>query len=773
MVSRRQEEHGVAAQQKAGVLPWVTVALLLATVFLVDNSKIVTGRQAPIWDAWAFYGPEFTLVADHARMGQLVLWDPWIAGGAPDLAEPQVGAASPITVLMGAIFGGTGVGFRAYWLLIWLLGPLGLLCLARHLGSPPWTAFVVALGFAFGSFYVGHAEHTSLVYSFSFLPLLVWRLDIALLSRRVRPAVETGAFWGVSALGGYPALTILNAGFLCLWAIGRLCVSPADESGFQRSTVGARFRGLIVSLVLVFGTGLLVLSPTYFAFFTEGPGYTDRVGPLSRNYAVSSNELDPGTLTTFASPYLHLLKYPGLNSALWPKTDISAMGIYMGGLPFILAFLAILQHPQSAWRWWLAGIALFALACAMGDHLPIRGWLYDYCPPTRYFRHPALFRGYSLFAAAILALLSGSDIDRASESSPSIWRRLLCTSFAAGSAALLAYYYVISHVSHLPQGLHRANRHVVLVWGGAILISLLFVILPKSRTLLPAMLCALAMMDASLTIRLSQPLVSDGGFFLPMWKRIDANHKGDLALGNLQRYLRPPDWLTSAPNNNNISLKLPTLYNDSSLANRFHTDIAQHPVVVNAGLGGDRIWFAKEVATVSPFDQSYNAFVQRSESVGSPVLVVHPPKEMRKIYRRDLAALSQESQEDAIYRLPPAQQLPVDLQHYTPNHLDFTVVCPDDGWLLVTDRWGNGWRAKVNGKPQEVLGGDFIFRAIRVRVGENKVEFSYRPLTYLVLLTLSWGALALILVIFPILRLWAGRGLRTESQGSPLSGETL
>jgi hypothetical protein len=741
---------------KSGVLPWVTVALLLATVFLFDNSQIVAGRQAPIWDAWAFYGPEFTLVADHARMSQLVLWDPWIAGGAPDFAEPQVGAASPINVLMGAIFGGTGVGFRAYWLLVWLLGPLVLLCLARHLGSPPWAAFVVALGFAFGSFYVGHAEHTSFVYSFSFLPLLVWRLDIALLSRRVRPAVETGAIWGLSALGGYPALTILNAGFLCLWAIGRLCVGPA-EFGLEKSTVSARLRSLIVSLILVFGTGVLVLSPTYFAFFTESPGYTDRAGPLSRKYAVSSNELDPGTLTTFASPYLHLLKYPGLNSALWPKTDISAMGIYMGGLPFILAFLAILQRPQSAWRWWLAGIALFALACAMGDHLPIRGWLYDYCLLTRYFRHPAVFRGYSLFAAAILALLSGSDIDRASELSPSIWRRLLWTSVVAGSAALLAYYYVISHVSHLAEGLHRADRHVVLVWGGAILISLLFVFLPRIRTLLPAILCALAMMDASLTIRLSQPLVSDAGFFLPMWNRIDASHKRDLTLGSLRRDLRPPDWLTSAPNNNNISLKLPTLYNDSSMANRFHADFAQHPVAVNAGLGSDRIWFAKEVATVSPSDKSYNAFVLRSESVGSPVLVVHPPNEMRKMYQRDLATLAQGAQEDAISNLPPAKTLRVTLQRYTPNHLDFAVVCPDDGWLLVTDRWGNGWRAKVNGQPREVLGGDFIFRAVRVRAGRNKIEFSYRPLTYLVLLALSWGTLALILVIFPISSLWGGR----------------
>ena len=43
--------------------------------------------------------------------------------------------------------------------------------------------------------------------------------------------------------------------------------------------------------------------------------------------------------------------------------------------------------------------------------MPIRGWLYDYVPPTRYFRHSSLFRGYTLFAIAILAGLACRDLD--------------------------------------------------------------------------------------------------------------------------------------------------------------------------------------------------------------------------------------------------------------------------------------------------------------------------------------------------------------------------
>ena len=119
-----------------------------------------------IWDATAYYTPAFSLVADHARVGRLLLWDPWLAGGTPDFADPQVGAASPIMVIAGAIGGGSSAAFRGYWLFVWLSGPLGLLLLARHLGAPPWGAFLVGLGYAFCGFYTAHAEHTTVLYSF-------------------------------------------------------------------------------------------------------------------------------------------------------------------------------------------------------------------------------------------------------------------------------------------------------------------------------------------------------------------------------------------------------------------------------------------------------------------------------------------------------------------------------------------------------------------------------------------------------------------------------
>src|SRR5581483_6112072 len=408
---------------------WLLTALLFVSVFLIDNRELLSGARVQLWDAYVFYTPAFSLVADHARAGRLLFWNPWLLAGSPDFADPQVGAASPIAILIGAIGGGSSQIFRIYWLIIWALGPLGLLLLARHMDVPRWVAFIVALGYAFCGFYTAHAEHTTVVYSFSFVPWFVWRFDEALRSLSLRPAAQAGALWGLSALGGYPAIVILSGGFLFLWGLGRSCCAAEHESlELQKQSIRQRLKFVLLALIVVLAIGVIVLAPTYLAFFREGLGYSERAGAMSRRAAIAStqNALNPGALATFASPYLTSLKIPYRNPGMWPGSDISVADVYIGVLPFILAVLAVAYRPRSPWRWWLLGILAFSLACAVGDRLPFRGWLYDYCPPTRYFTHPGMFRAYALLAAAILALIAGRDLTKATRSSETrIWKLLL------------------------------------------------------------------------------------------------------------------------------------------------------------------------------------------------------------------------------------------------------------------------------------------------------------------------------------------------------------
>lgn len=127
---------------------WRIAGAVIALVITGSWLPLFLGRVSPSWDAFDFYGPYTMLVGDFARHGRFLLWNPFINGGSPDYLEPQTGAFSPLVVLIGAVAGGSRHGFELYWLLVWLLGPLGVLTLGRHLGAPAWGGLVAALGVA-------------------------------------------------------------------------------------------------------------------------------------------------------------------------------------------------------------------------------------------------------------------------------------------------------------------------------------------------------------------------------------------------------------------------------------------------------------------------------------------------------------------------------------------------------------------------------------------------------------------------------------------------
>ncbi len=133
MPTARSPKPSFASRLVGGLrrLGWPTVVL---AVFLGVNDPLVRGRAVAIWDAGNQAFPYFVLVADHARAGQLVRWDPWTDAGQPLDGEPQAGAYSPIVIAVGLVGGGRSSTFIAYWLLSWALGAVGVLGLGRHSG---------------------------------------------------------------------------------------------------------------------------------------------------------------------------------------------------------------------------------------------------------------------------------------------------------------------------------------------------------------------------------------------------------------------------------------------------------------------------------------------------------------------------------------------------------------------------------------------------------------------------------------------------------------
>src|SRR5664280_3079962 len=110
-------------------------------------------------------------------------------------------------------------------------------------------------------------------------------------------------------------------------------------------------------------------------------GYSDRIGPRARAESIGSSILPAEAISTLSSPYLFLLNYPG-PGRIWPGSDVSMSDIYSGSVVVVLALFALLI--RSPWRYWLAAVALFFLAASLGNQLPLRGWIYDWIPLTRF-----------------------------------------------------------------------------------------------------------------------------------------------------------------------------------------------------------------------------------------------------------------------------------------------------------------------------------------------------------------------------------------------------
>jgi hypothetical protein len=704
---------------------WVIFPLVAFAVFLVANRLLVSGRAVGIWDADGQYFPQFVLVADHARSGQFLRWDPWTDGGLPTFSEPQVGAFSPVVNLFGLILGGSSWSFMVYWLVHGALGGAGMMRLGRHLGAPAWGACVVALGYMFSGLYTGHAQHTTFVAGFSWLPWIIWRLDLALDRRSVRHGAEAGALWGLAALAGHPSVTILTGCFAALWALGRATQSSS------------RMKTAFMALATMAVVGSIVLAPTYVGELREGRGVHSRSAPLSRAEA-AHNEFPPGALVTLTSAYPARTKafFP---DRVWPWTHVSMVSIYAGVLTPLLALFALTGARPRRWMWWLLGVGVLSLTAAMGESLPVRGWLYELFYPMRFFRHSAVFRTFFVFSLSALALYGSTEVDRIVRSGTTAdWRRFAALVAGAAAVAIVAFEgYLIT----LPVQTGRIGPLLGGIWLGPVVLALLAMRRPHLRALLPAAFVAIASADALLTEDLSRIMMERGDDQVERWRGLDARHRTSLdltpnGLSRVESTCQPwsPDqcW-----RNDQLITKVPSLRGYATFTNDFHYVMSRDSVLREFAAGPGRVWFAPAVTMTPPSDSAFAAFMRRVQSASSVPVVIHTRAQMLSAAQRHVA-----TRYPGLDTARAASAPPIAVVRYQPNELTIRATTPGSGWLVVTDRWAPGWSATVNDRPVEVFGANFIYRGVPVRAGANTIRFVYKPAGYPWLIVLSWATLA-------------------------------
>jgi hypothetical protein len=710
----------------------VVVGLVALFVAAFD---LCMGRAVVPWDAHDFFAPYFLGLADFARAGELMLWNPWLVGGIPDYAEPQIGTFSPLMLLVGFVFGGSLLGFRIYFLTIWWLSGLGIFLLGRRFRAPAWGAGLVAFNWIFSGFLLGHAEHVSWIYSLAWLPFEVLLLDKAIEEGSWRKFAAAGALWGVSLLGGYPGVVFNNVFVFAAWALGR-CLFPVPDSSWASHSTAGRAARVAAGLAIALAVACAVMAPNLAGILVEGVGVTERSGALPRSAALGNNPLGPLCLLTFASPFLATLPA----AAVWPHTDLSSVSVYIGAPTLLLAVISLF-HGRRVIRWCVFAGSVILFLVALGPALPLRGWLYDYFFFTRYFQHPAIFRGPAMCLLAILALLGIRDLDR---DEARRWLPLLVSLVLAGTS-LLVFPKVAGLAKVNPTPL--AQGHLALVWLGSVLAFLLYAVLPVARgrlrkTLWAGSLVSIAFLDGYLCNKISVTSSDHRPGIVASEHQLENRHRASLDIAQLTGFSRTEHIqgglgvpaLSAWP----VVLKTPVLSGYTCLRNVRQERMAKVPSTRALAVGNTKVWFSPSAVQAPPTGTLFDAFLDRSEAAKIPPLTIHEPDDFQKNrppHASDLAAMQVATS---------VSPLDARLLAYTPRHLDFQVDAPSDGWLLVTDRWAPGWRATVNDRPTVVHPADFIFRAVAVKAGSNKVAFRYRPVALPITLALCWGTLGVV-----------------------------
>jgi hypothetical protein len=84
-----------------------------------------------------------------------------------------------------------------------------------------------------------------------------------------------------------------------------------------------------------------------------------------------------------------------------------------------------------------------------------------------------------------------------------------------------------------------------------------------------------------------------------------------------------------------------------------------------------------------------------------------------------------------------------------PNRVSIQVDASQSGWIVLSDTWYPGWIAKVDGKPTPIYRANYLFRAVRLEKGSQRVDYYYQPGSF------RWGVFITLLTLALLFVLWS------------------
>ncbi|HTD79781.1 MAG TPA: hypothetical protein VK898_19250, partial [Chloroflexota bacterium] len=193
---------------------------LLAASLVFYYPLVFLGRALVDYDAFVYFYPQRVFLARSLLAGRIPLWDPYLFGGAPFLANPQTAVLYPPSWLF--VLGPVQAVYAAQLVLHAFLASFFTYLLARHaFGVLPLAAAVGGLAFAFGGFAVGQVGHLNQISAAAWLPAVLLAYDRFVTMRRVYWLALGALALAMQLLAGHPQETYMTLIVLGIFAAVR------------------------------------------------------------------------------------------------------------------------------------------------------------------------------------------------------------------------------------------------------------------------------------------------------------------------------------------------------------------------------------------------------------------------------------------------------------------------------------------------------------------------------------------------------------------------
>lgn len=718
----------------------LTVAFF-APVLFTSTTHLPIGT-----DLVNFNYPHDLFAARSLKQGELPLWNPYLSGGQPLAADPNIGFWYPLRLLLllTAFSYQTMTGLLIFH---YFVAGLFTYALARDLGAGRWGSVVAGIGFMFSGFLIAQMDHINIIFSSTWMPLIFLFFRRSILRQKISYALAGGLFWSLSVLGGHQQFALFTGYWCGLWLVAYLIHTRG------RGLLRAAASYGLMAVVAVLAAAVQIFPTLEFMQLTNR---------ATLSVVGASEYIMPpvGWLLLFLPHYFgqnHVESLP-----FWPRNlvFINEFYAYIGVISLFMAFLG-----SYVWKSWekrfLVFMVVLGFVLTLGAVTPVYQLAYQLVPGMQFVRVPGRF---VFWVDTALVLLSAFGVDwllthLADRDNP-LWRdviKLLGLATIGGLIVLLVFPFLPgSQVdpAHPFAAAIRQYRQTDAMMMFFMLFGLwLFIILARRwdwlHAWMPFLLVGLLIVDL---FRAQQPRHLTTYNYLvhyehpsirQLWGNDASLFRVDntavAASGSKDEFASEPRWNVLAGFVYGFSQAFGLPWNPFDLQrfsdyrkavnmdSPFYDFLGVKYLVADSEEQLPARWVRLPITDAALTVYENSQVMPRAYMVFASLVEPQPKRALQLIRDDSFDPAEVVLLEEGVPFIGQVGNAQVEITGMTNNTLELLVESDRTGFLVVSDTHYPGWRVWVNGEEGELLRANYTFRAVRLAAGTSLIRFVYEP----------------------------------------------